>query len=221
MASNKISLARPGNDEARKALTAYRKGGDDLILSATTMFLCMGIAWSAIANGIARVIIVIVVAAYGALLAAIGIRSSRRKAAYLRYVETGDIITVDSHFLDVWDQLRDEQGVTLTGNEREDQIRQLFSAAEDVIPDLTVRAQCLDEPELADRLLTAEARIRARLAREVTALCQQLEDRRKLDQLALNATDWATEEEVNAQLDILRGRKLTQTTDDTEQGSAQ
>lgn len=204
----KLTLVRPGSEEARAVLLKYERhetrGGMHLLL----MYLTMGLGWSMLAQGTVRQMALVFVAGISLLMLFSGVRSISASRAYRRHLEAGDFVTVDHHLVTVWDELRGEEDVPLTEAERDERVRDLFYAAQDLQGDLARRKEIRKEPELAEELLLVEARIRARLLREVTSLKQEQETRRQLAALAPDAIDsWATPDEVEQQRRILRERR--------------
>jgi hypothetical protein len=215
-----VYFVRPGNTSAHAALQAHQRNSIRALRSAVLFFACMGGVWLLLTTGAEQWAGTVLYGLASGVVIGLAVQETRLLRAYHRHVFAGDIVIVDRYLINVWDQLREEERIPLLDWVRDNEIPLLFDAAKDVRADLRVRATCLTDPRTADRLLMAEARIRARLLREVTALRIRREHQRELNRLAAAATDWATTAEVAKQLDVLRQRRdATELPDPESQGA--
>lgn len=210
----KLILARPGHQPAARAVAAYHRRRDGVLPFAGggfmfMFFMMMVLSKSTIVVGVAAAgMLVLAGVSVVNFLPELGDRIIPSRRTYRKLLASGDIIKVDPYLVEVWDTLRAEEQVTLTEAERAEQLPLLFSAAEDLCEELRRRRSYRDEPEKVEALLLSEARIRARVLRDVCILGQGIETRRQLE--LLNPTinpGWASDEEVDAQLQLLRERR--------------
>lgn len=201
-------LARPGDDDAAKAL-AKRPGSGDLVLSMallTAFFSLSTASFTAVDPVFRSTIEILAVALFALVLGSLTVRW-RDDRRYRRQVEAGNIITVDNHLFETWDELRAECGVALGDEERLERRRDLFDAARDLRRELAERREALGDSELGERRMLAEARIRARLLHEVESLRIVQQTQRDVAALVQeHGPAGVTDSEVSEQLRLLLAR---------------
>jgi plasmid maintenance system antidote protein VapI len=204
-----VSIANPDVPKAVRAAQKWSEGSDRGLTIGAATFMCVMMTvfiheTDSASNFLSTALVGALAAVTGALAVATGIA----KFHYLRHSRAGDIIVTRQYFLTVWDELCAEHNVKLNANERAAQINSLFAAAVDVQADVTTRASAVDDGNLTEEHLIAEARIRLRLLREVKNLQAIMDARRQLDALAPTGDEpWASAEEISKQVEILRARK--------------
>lgn len=222
MPKKKLTLANPDASGAQAAMDSYRPSGSEGsmgLLVGTNAFM----VWVLVTQGTlspTSAAAILLYALGGALMLVWALnarRDYRRRRTYNRHVQAGNIITVHPYLVKAWDELRTEQGVHLSGDDRQVHMRPLFTAATELQDDLERRANAENEPELAEEKLLAEARIRARLAREVEALRAVQQAQQELAQIPAAGIDIVTPEEVQDQLRTLRARETASAEDEPSQ----
>jgi hypothetical protein len=209
-----VTLVNPEVPDAQVALDAYKpteiSGAMLLFVSCNVATLFMMISSGTLGAGDPVVILLYTVWA-GVILGAalLKLQERQRQRRYNRHVEAGNIITVDTHLVEEWDELRKEHGVELRAGQRHVEIHKLFTAATELHDDLERLAESENEEALAETRLLARARIRARLLREVETLRAVQEAQRDIAQLPASDIDIVTPEEVQAQLRVLRAQQGT------------
>lgn len=207
-----ITLANPDQPGAQAAMDGYRPSDNDgtmnLIIGTNFFVTCMLVSQGSFGlTGAAAILLYVIWGALVLVLAFVGVRGYRRRRAYNRHVKAGNIIIVDGYLTQAWDELCEEQGVRLSGAERQVEVRKLFTAATELRDELQQCSEAGDSPELAEARLLAAARIRARLAREVDTLRAVREAQRQIAKLPAADIDIVTAEEVQVQLRALRARR--------------
>lgn len=231
MPSSTFPLIKPGApDKARRALRRKQSKRESPPVGTVLVPVCTTVMWvPMIAGGLVELdnigfLISISVSGLNFLVYGIwGVRSWRVRRDYDRHVTSGNIVYVDRRLIDVWDELREEHEVTLTYQERAEEINKLIDAAADLRAEVDAwdKAEQVDEQLANDshqaggpneRCILAQARVRARLLREV----RDLKDRKEAEhRLAMQAAkDLATldsvhpagvtDDEVKAQLAVVR-----------------
>lgn len=219
--NEKVTIANPESKDAQKALDEYRPTVmghvTTLIVLINSMTVLVSIASGTLAAG--ELVAVLLYALWGGVVLALGLiklKERRLRQRYERHVAAGNIVTLDAYVVHTWDELRREAFVPLNAAERFAEIQKLFAAAAELHDDLQSRAVSEGNPDLAETRLLAEARIRARLLREVERLRAVQDAQRELAQLPGPQIDIVTPEEVDAQLRELRARRTAQT--DAQEG---
>lgn len=209
-----LYLALPDNPDAQRALDRRPNGRDPYYWASKMGSLALA-WWAMVTILTAHPGLIWIMAAIVAVLCLTSLtlvtRNALRNLAFKRHIRAGHIIAVDSYLADAWHDLLAEHDIALSDEQCAGHLRGLYFAARDVQPDLQRRAEAVQTPELAKQQLAkqqlAEARIRARLMREITPIKDAIVAERQAIASLPPAPDWATTDEVAEQLALLRARR--------------
>ena len=213
VAEKRMVIARPDHSEAQAALEKYRAtAGQSLDL----FWPLISLTWiTAVHNPWFKGAAITVMLVFAIRAGYRFIRRNRIHQEYQAFVRNGDIIQLDPLMVEIWDELRGEYDITLSRQERNERLRDLFSAATDLKQTLAHYHQLEGEEELEEAQLEGEARIRARLKPEILALQERQRVERELAQDALPSIEGGvTENEVADELAALRKRRQQTETDE-------